>query len=226
MKLNEKEIEEVAGKILSSVRDKIVKQIANEFYDHYREFLYEHYQNYKSKIESELIKEFSDEFIKEPERYKYFELRKKLYEENKDTIDKALIKDVIEEGVGNTLRINTDSNFYFNYQWKEAVCRAILNNWDKFKDDERVKIFFGNALENRQVRIKELEDEIKKLIEFKQNNCGGKQTPVGIKEVYEKFKHLDIMLSDKEWMTPDSTMVSPAYTICYELWRVIKNECA
>ena len=39
-----------------------------------------------------------------------------------------------------------------------------------------------------------------------------------INEVYEKYKHFDVLLSDKDWM-PDSNIG----LICRELWTAIKE---
>jgi len=39
-----------------------------------------------------------------------------------------------------------------------------------------------------------------------------------IEEIYEKYKHLDKLLSDKEWL-PDTFQGS----ILYDLWQAIKN---
>lgn len=39
-----------------------------------------------------------------------------------------------------------------------------------------------------------------------------------IQEVYEKYKHLDICLSDKEWVGDNFK-----YSILYDLWQTIKT---
>ena len=45
----------------------------------------------------------------------------------------------------------------------------------------------------------------------------------GIKKVYERFKHLDMLLSDVVTLNTDN---DPIHATCYELWKVIKNENA
>lgn len=102
----------------------------------------------------------------------------------------------------------------------ENEIKKLIEKWKQSKN----KGYFDG--QNGDILSEEINEDLQSLLEFKQNNCCGKQTPSGIKEVYEKFKHLDHLLSDKEWMTPDKSEVSPAYTICYELWRAIKNECS
>lgn len=41
-----------------------------------------------------------------------------------------------------------------------------------------------------------------------------------IKEVYEKYKHLDSLLSDYDWMVASS---DPREAMLYELWQAIKK---
>ena len=41
-----------------------------------------------------------------------------------------------------------------------------------------------------------------------------------LREVYEKYEHLDAFLSDQEWLGPTQT-----HQILYDLWQAIKQEC-
>lgn len=163
MELVKNEVEVVAEKVLAKICDKIKNQIGDEFYREYSNYLYEHYVNHKEKIDEKLIQEIEDRFVIDPKLYKFLGLRKRLYEENKTEIDKAVTKDVIEEGIKNILGIYTSSDFYFNWKWKDGIIRVILANWDKFRDDERIKAGFGNALEQKQAKIEELEKQIREI---------------------------------------------------------------
>jgi hypothetical protein len=40
-----------------------------------------------------------------------------------------------------------------------------------------------------------------------------------IKECYEKFKHLDDLLSDRRWMADES----PVHNVLNEMWEAIKE---
>lgn len=42
-------------------------------------------------------------------------------------------------------------------------------------------------------------------------------------EVYDKFKHLDVLLSDKVWMTSDDNASDKIRNCCHELWMAIKS---
>ena len=50
-------------------------------------------------------------------------------------------------------------------------------------------------------------------------------------EAYEKYKHFDQILSDKEWMLPDGKSDSDKLarqmnSICYDLWQAVKDATA
>lgn len=157
---NEKDVEIVAEKVLAKIRDKIKDQIADEFYAEYRVCLEEHYTNHKDKIDERLITEISNQFAKDPKSYKYLEIRKRLYAENKTEIDKLITEDVIKEGMQDALGIYTCGAFHMDWRWKDGIVGLILRNWDNFEDDERIKAAFGNHLEQKQSRIDELENRI------------------------------------------------------------------
>lgn len=102
----------------------------------------------------------------------------------------------------------------------ENEIKKLIDFWKENAIDESRLVYISDT---SKTIIKQLQS----LIEFKQNNCCSKQIPSGIKEVYEKYKHLDGILSDKQWFAPYENMPSPVHNIvCYELWSVIKNECA
>ncbi len=44
-----------------------------------------------------------------------------------------------------------------------------------------------------------------------------------ILEVYERFKHLDTLLSDESWMFDDDQPKSPMRHYLYDLWAAIKQ---
>lgn len=45
-----------------------------------------------------------------------------------------------------------------------------------------------------------------------------------IKEVYEKYEHLDHLLGDKEWLCPVGSEIHLKNHILYDLWMVVKTE--
>lgn len=165
MELNEKEISEVAERVLASVRDGIKDQIADAFYLELSNYLHEHYENHKERIQTELIREIQDEFIKNPTLYKYRGLRSKLYEENKIEITNAITEDVIDEGISNTFGMCPYRMFSYDWRRKDGIVKAILANWRKLKEDSDIRSLFVDELNKRQSKIEDLEKKILELQE-------------------------------------------------------------
>lgn len=159
----EKQVEELGEKVLADVRDKVKEQIGDAIYSHLGSFLYEHYTNMGDKIKGELIKEITEQYIKNPKDYNYKDLRRKIWEENKNEIVKTLTDEAIKDSVENVIMEYTHRDYFFSWQWKDNIVKIILKNWDKFKDDERIKAQFGRELENRQSYINSLEQQLKEI---------------------------------------------------------------
>lgn len=159
----EKEVEQIGEKILASVRDKIKEQIGDALYSELKSYLYEHYSNNKERIKNELIGEIAEQYVKNPTDYAYKNLRRKIWEENKDEIVKSLTDEAIKDSVENVIMEYTHRNYHFNWQWKDHIVRIILQNWDKFKDDERIKEAFGRELDNRQSYIDSLKQQLEEI---------------------------------------------------------------
>lgn len=44
-----------------------------------------------------------------------------------------------------------------------------------------------------------------------------------ILDVWEQYRHLDILLSDEAWMTEEGHAMSPQRRCLYDLWKAIKK---
>lgn len=159
----EKQIEELSEKVLVSVRDKVKEQIGDALYSELRGFIYEHYTNNKNRIKEELIREITEQYVKDPNSYQYKDLRRKIWEENKSEIVKTLTDEAIKDSVENVIMEYTHRDYHFSWQWKDHIVRIILQNWDKFKDDKRIKEAFGRELDNRQSYINSLRQQIEEI---------------------------------------------------------------
>jgi len=159
----EKQVEELGEKVLADVREKVKEQIGDAVYSHLGSFLYEHYTNMRDKIKEELIKEITEQYVKNPKDYNYKDLRRKIWEENKDEIVKTLTNEAIKDSVENVIMEYTHRDYHFSWQWKDHIVKIILQNWDKFKDDERIKEAFGRELDNRQSYINSLEQQLQEI---------------------------------------------------------------
>ena len=161
--MSERQVVDIAEKILAETRDKIKEQVGDKFYDELGGLLYEHYTNHKERVEEELIKEITEQFVKEPNLYKFKDLRRKIWNENKDEIVKTLTDEAIKDSVENVIQQYTHRDYHFDWQWKDNIVKIILENWDKFKDDERIKQAFGRELDNRQSYVESLERQLEEI---------------------------------------------------------------
>ena len=153
----------MGDKVLADVRDKVKEQIGDAIYSHLGSFLYEHYTNMREKIKGELIEEITEQYVKNQKDYAYKDLRRKIWEENKEEIVKNLTDEAIKDSVENVIMEYTHRNYHFNWDWKDNIVRIILQNWDKFKDDERIKQAFGRELDNKQSYINSLKQQLEEI---------------------------------------------------------------
>ena len=156
----EKQVVELSEKIMAATRDGIKEQIANKFYEETEGWLYEIYQNNKGKIIDELISEITEQYIKDPAQNKFFNLRRKIWEENKSEILPTLTDEVIANNMLTVLMRYTSNAYYFNWQWKDAIVSLIMSNWDKFKDDERIINQFGEEIQRLKIQISYLKTKL------------------------------------------------------------------
>ena len=160
---NEEEISKLADTFAKKTTDKLKDDLLGDIYNNVSQYLYEHYDNFKNKIEAELIKSICEEYVKTPAEYKFADLRKKIFNENKEELTKILTDEAIEKSVEDVIEKYTHRDYHFNWRWKDAIVRIILENWDKFKDDERIQMQFGRELDNRNYQIEQLKRQLEEI---------------------------------------------------------------
>jgi hypothetical protein len=156
---------EIAEKILTKTKEKIKEQIADELYTEISGYFYEHYLNNKDKIKGELLKEISDEYVDNPENYQFRELRKKIFEENKDIIVGSLTNHAILHNMEIILKSYTSEGYTFHWMWKDGIVTLIRDNWDLFKDDERIVSGLGRVIENLKYKNQQLQERLNIITE-------------------------------------------------------------
>lgn len=62
------------------------------------------------------------------------------------------------------------------------------------------------------------------FIEYKELNLHFAVIKMTIQEVYNKYKHLDHLLNDKEWLCPIGSEINLKNHILYDCWKAIKAE--
>lgn len=156
----EEQVAEVSDKILKATLGKLTDELNHKFYNEMGNFIYEHYSNASDEIHRQLIKEITEEFVKEPKNYKFAELRKKLFNENKELLVKTLTDEAIEKSVEDVIQNYTHRDYNFHWQWKEAIVRIVLANWNTLKEDERIKNSFGREIDNLKRQIQRLQEQL------------------------------------------------------------------
>lgn len=153
----EKEVEEISDKILKKSIDKITHDLSHNFYDELNGFLYEHYQNVSKDIENDLISKITEDFIERPSDYKFLNLRKKIFNENKEKIIPILTEEAILNSLENIIWKHIDKNYHFSWKWTESIAGFILNNWNKLKSDERINNHLLNEIEKLKEKNRTLQ---------------------------------------------------------------------
>ena len=156
----EEQVNDASTKILKASIAKITDELQGKFSQEMESWIYEHYLNSKSKIESELIKDITEEFIQNPMQYKFAKLREKLFLDNKELLTKTLTDEAIMLSVENVIENYTHRNYQFDWRWKDAIVQIIGNNWHKFKDDERVNNGLLRQIENLKSQVNILQQKL------------------------------------------------------------------
>ena len=156
----EKQVDEESDKILKSTIEKIKSELSDKFYNEMSSFIYEHYSNASDTIHENIVKEITEEFVTEPKNYKFFKLRQKLFNENKDLLIGILTDEAIEKTVETVIWQYTDKDYHFNWKWTDAIVRIIGENWNKFKDDERVNNGLLRQIDQLKSQISHLQEKL------------------------------------------------------------------
>lgn len=163
---NEGEVIKLADEVTKSVAEKCKEMICDASYDTMSSYLYEHYTNNKEKIEGELIASITEEYVKNPTEYKYAKLRKKMWDEHKKEMTEVLTDEAIKESVEKVIMDYTHRDYHFEWQWKDAIARIILERWDVFKDDKRINDAFGRERDSLQSEVRYLKERLAEIGEL------------------------------------------------------------
>ena len=156
----EEQINEVSNKILKESITKITDELQGKFCQELESWIYEHYLNSKQKIEKNLIAEIVEKFVENPMDTKFSNLRKKLFLENKELLTGTLTDEAIMLSVETVIKKYTNGDYYFHWQWKDAIIRIIGENWHEFKDDERVNNGLLRQIESLKSQVNSLQQKL------------------------------------------------------------------
>lgn len=155
--ITEEQVTDLSMKVLKGTIGKITDELNNQFYKELEGYMYQVYDNVKDKIRREMVAELGKDFLKEPDKAEFSDIRKYMFAEHKGEILATLTDDAILHSMQIYMMNYTNHEHYFNWKWKDNICRLIIENWDKFKDDERIQANFGREMEMLKNRIKSLE---------------------------------------------------------------------
>ena len=161
--MSEKGYEEIAKKVLKDLTKKIKEEIADSFYLEMEGWLYDQYANVQDKIERELIYKITERFVKEPGSYKFAELRKKMFKENKEELVRIMTKEVAKERLEEALLEYTNKDYWLSHNWLDGIVNLICKHWDKFEGNEKINRQIINKLESKQQEIEYYKNKIREL---------------------------------------------------------------
>lgn len=156
----EQEVIEVSEKILSKTIDRIKNEIEGKFYNEMKDFLYQHYDNISDDVHKKLIQEISDEFISDPNNYKFVSLRRKMFDENKDLMIDILTDEFIKNKMEDVFwqRFNNDN--FFKFKWVEGIVKLISENYNEIIKDESINSALLKEIKNLKEKNIYLQNKI------------------------------------------------------------------
>jgi len=163
----EEQVQELSKRVIDHVDKKLKDEVLYSLYNELDSYLWQHYENHKEKVEATLIDEITDRFKSDPDSYKYKDLRKRLWEENKEALTKKLTDEAIQECVENVILDYTHREYHFNHMWLDGIAKVIFNNWDRFKEDARIQAYFGRKMDQKDYQYKKLSEELEEAIKQK-----------------------------------------------------------
>lgn len=168
----EEDVEEVADKILSKLLSKIKDDLSDSFYNEMKSYLFEHYSNASDDIKADLIKQLGDEFANNPKDYKFTNIRKRIFEENKGVIIKSLQYDIILKHIESILFEHTNELYIFDWQWDRAIIKYVRKNYRKINIEEKINEEYELERTIKDLEIKNLKNKIEQLEAEKQQHYG------------------------------------------------------
>jgi uncharacterized membrane protein YheB (UPF0754 family) len=136
--MSEEKYIEIASNILEKVKKKIDSELTETWYQEMQCYLYDQYSNVANNIEDKLIDKIAGSYLKEPESYKFKQIRQKMFEDNKEKLTSIITDDMVKEHLENVFLEYTNEHYYFNWQWLGGIVKTICKNWELFEHNKRI----------------------------------------------------------------------------------------
>jgi polyhydroxyalkanoate synthesis regulator phasin len=157
-----KKVEELAKEIIKEATKQHDEAIQT-FYNSLENSLYEHYENLEERVKYNLIREITEEFVKNPKDSRFKDLRIKLFKENQDLFIPLLTEEQVTKEVEDVLFEYTFRPHYWNNRWNEKIANFILKNINDYAENETIRRVFTDQLKNQKHEINRLKDKISEL---------------------------------------------------------------
>jgi hypothetical protein len=155
--LDEQAVTDFSIKTANKFIAEFVKAVPSAFNDELEGWVYERAINCEDKVREHYIDLICDKFIKNPSDYDYRGLRDKLFEENQDTISKAVSEDMTQRFMFSYLWYNVLPDESFRQGYVNGIIRCIKDNWDSFKDSPLIQ----SSLINENLKLKQEVDSLR-----------------------------------------------------------------
>ena len=159
----EEDVIKLADEFAKKSVDKLKGDLVDAFYQDVSNYLHEHYQNNQNRIERQLISSICEEYVKDPKNYKFADLRKKMFLENKEEIVKTLSDEAIASSVENVIEQRISRDYHFEWRWKDGIAKFVVENLEMFKEDKRVQEWITRDIKRRDDRIAWLEEKLREV---------------------------------------------------------------
>lgn len=136
--MSEEKYTEIAGNILDKLKKKITDELTETWYQEMQSYLYDQYSNVADNIEGKLIDKIAERFVKDKKSYKFKDIRKQLFADNREELVSILTDDMVKEHLENVFLEYTNKDYYFDWQWLDGIVKTICKNWNLFEHDKRI----------------------------------------------------------------------------------------
>lgn len=173
------------GKVIANLipeLEQVTKAMWNDFYSEIISYSYEHYNNIEDDVKRRLMRDFVNDYAKDPDNGKFKDIRESLWTEHRDEIMESLLKDGIEEELRRVFQPSNDYPKYPNFldslsKWVVDNLTTLPINWDSsihvlskineyginLKRLQQDRDDCVDVIQRQNSHVRSLEREIKKL---------------------------------------------------------------
>lgn len=162
----ESEVTELGKKILDKLMEEHLSKLSSNFHDVLEGYLYEHHMNFKDSIINEVFNLISDKWSKFSWKGDADTVRAKIYEANKQAIDKEITEQVVTQQIskffGGYIGEREVTSFRHD-NLERKITEWIINNYNSSVFHNLVPNELNRKIEYQKLKIKDLEQIIESI---------------------------------------------------------------